>query len=137
MSSGQTENPAILIFISQIVNVVFRLALRLKCYDVSNSFAFTGRRRAGATFRNYSRFDIVEEILVKLTVLSRISDQEIAVHVRQRKGGKTKRQLLVFILDISHALASARLKAKPGAHCAPHEVSGHLIVIVGCNIWRN
>ena len=35
---GQTENPALLIFMSQIVNVVFRLALRLKCYDVSNSF---------------------------------------------------------------------------------------------------
>src|SRR5258708_1846538 len=35
---GRTENPAILILMSRIVNMGFRMILGLRCHDVSNSF---------------------------------------------------------------------------------------------------
>ena len=111
---GQTENPAVLIFMSQIVNIVFRLALRLKCYDVSNSF----RLYRGADIRSLrlecNHFDVVEEILVKLAALRpgfRI--KEVPFTFEKRKAGKTKRHLVKFILGYLGTLFRLlRLKAR-------------------------
>ena len=96
---GKTENPAVLIFLSLIVNIGFRLVLGLKCHDVSNSF----RLYRGDDFRKLNlecdHFDIIEEILVKLCVLHpgyRL--REIPFTFEKRKAGKTKRQLWLFAL---------------------------------------
>ena len=111
---GQTENPALLIFMSQIVNVIFRLALGLKCYDVSNSFRLYRSADVRALRLECNHFDIVEEILVKLTALRpdfRI--KEVPFTFEKRKAGKTKRQLLTFILGYIGTLWHlVRLKAK-------------------------
>ncbi len=111
---GQTENPAVLILMSRMVNVIFRLALRLQCYDVSNSF----RLYRGADVRGLqlecNHFDIVEEILVKLAALRpdfRI--KEVPFTFEKRKAGRTKRQLLTFILGYVGTLwRLLRLQAK-------------------------
>jgi len=99
VAGGQTENPAALILLSLLVNVVFRLALGLKCHDVSNSF----RLYRGDDFRalrlKCNHFDIVEEILVKLMTLHpgyRV--KEVAFCFEKRKAGKTKRNLFTFAL---------------------------------------
>jgi dolichol-phosphate mannosyltransferase len=96
---GKTENPAVLIFLSQVVNVVFRLTLGLNCLDVSNSF----RLYRGDDLRKLrlkcNHFDIVEEILVKLINLHpgyRI--KEVPFVFEKRKAGKTKRNLFTFAL---------------------------------------
>jgi dolichol-phosphate mannosyltransferase len=111
---GQTENPRILILMSQMVNVVFRIVLGLKCYDVSNSFRLYRGADVRALDLECNHFDIVEEILVKLAALRpdfRI--KEIPFTFEKRKAGKTKRQLVTFIFGyvgtLSHLL---RLKAK-------------------------
>jgi dolichol-phosphate mannosyltransferase len=120
---GQTENPAILILMSQIVNVVFRIALRLKCYDVSNSF----RLYRGADVRSLTlecnHFDIVEEILVKLAALRpdfRI--KEVPFTFEKRKAGKTKRHLVKFILGYLGTLCrllQLKARAKRAARSSP------------------
>ena len=99
VSGGGTENPALLIFMSFAVNVIFRFTLGLRCHDVSNSF----RLYRGDDFRTLrlkcNHFDIVEEILVKLTVQHpgyRI--KEIPIVFEKRKAGKTKRNLVTFAL---------------------------------------
>jgi dolichol-phosphate mannosyltransferase len=111
---GQTENPAVLILMSQMVNVVFRLVLGLKCYDVSNSFRLYRGADVRALRLECNHFDIVEEILVKLAVLRpdfRI--KEVPFTFEKRKAGKTKRQLLTFILGYVGTLVRlVRLKAK-------------------------
>jgi len=100
MRGGQTENPAILIFMSLAVNVVFRVVLGLHCLDVSNSFRLyrgDDLRRLTLRCRN---FDIVEEILVTLNFSQagyRI--KEVPFTFEQRKAGKTKRKLLPFALS--------------------------------------
>ncbi len=99
IAGGRTENPAVLILMSHVVNVVFRLALGLKCRDVSNSF----RLYRGDDFRELrlecNHFDIVEEMLVKLTVLHpAYRVKEVAFCFEQRKGGQTKRNLFTFAL---------------------------------------
>lgn len=111
---GQTENPLVLIFMSHIVNVVFRLVLRLNCYDVSNSF----RLYRGADVRplqlECNHFDVVEEILVKLAdSRDNFRIKEVPFRFEKRKAGKTKRRLLSFILGYAGTLVRlSKLKAK-------------------------
>ncbi len=106
IQGGKTENPAVLIFMSLMVNVAFRLALGLKCYDVSNSFRLYRGDDLRALQLRCNNFDIVEEILVKLTVAQpgyRI--KEVPFVFEKRKAGKTKRNLLLFALGYAATLA--------------------------------
>jgi dolichol-phosphate mannosyltransferase len=103
---GRTENPAVLIFLSLVVNVVFRLVLGLKCHDVSNSFRLYRGEHFRALRLQCSHFDIVEEILVKLVARHpgyRIG--EVPSTFEKRKAGRTKRKLLIFALGYLVTLA--------------------------------
>jgi len=97
VQGGETENPFMLILLSRIVNVIFRLVLRLPCSDVSNSFRlYCGQdvRRLDLTCEN---FDVVEEILVKLMVSSdNYRIDEVPFTFRKRKEGQSKRKLVMF-----------------------------------------
>jgi len=116
MAGGKTENPAILIFLSLMVNVVFRFVLGLRCRDVSNSFRlYHGDHLRGLRLA-CDNFDIVEEILVLLSCVHpgyRI--QEVPITFEERKAGKTKRRLLAFAfsyLSVLHRLWRLRKKHK-------------------------
>jgi dolichol-phosphate mannosyltransferase len=96
---GKTENPWILILLSYIVNVVFRLVLGLRCLDVSNSFRLYRGEDLRKLRLECQHFDVVEEILVKL-VYSRAQYRikETPSTFEKRKAGKTKRELVKFAL---------------------------------------
>ena len=99
VSGGKTENPQILILMSQVVNLVFRIILGLPCADVSNSLRLYRGDDLRALRLQCDHFDIVEEILVTLCCLHpgyRI--REIPFTFEKRKAGKTKRQLLIFAM---------------------------------------
>lgn len=106
---GQTENPAILIFMSMVVNYVFRICLGLRCADVSNSF----RLYQGNEFRSLAlscdHFDIVEEILIKLYFArENYLVKEVPFTFEKRKAGKTKRKLLIFAIGYVFTLIRLR-----------------------------
>jgi dolichol-phosphate mannosyltransferase len=113
---GETENPAILIFMSHVVNIIFRVLLNLKCYDVSNSFRLYRGNDVRSLQLECNHFDIVEEILVKLVGSRKeFRIKEVPSTFEKRKAGKTKRRLLVFILGyLGTLLRLLRLKAKAG-----------------------
>ena len=109
---GKTENPAVLIFLSLMVNVVFRLVLGLKCYDVSNSLRlYRGDALRGLQLK-CDNFDIIEEILIKLSYSQpgyRI--KEVPFTFERRKAGTTKRRLLAFAIGyVATLLRLFRLK---------------------------
>jgi dolichol-phosphate mannosyltransferase len=100
MPGGKTENPALLIFMSLMVNVIFRLTLGLRCRDVSNSFRLYQGNDLRALRLSCDNFDIVEEILVLLSCEHpgyRIC--EVPITFEERKAGKTKRKLVTFALS--------------------------------------
>ncbi len=99
MKGGHTENVAVLVLMSLMVNVVFRLVLNLKCADVSNSFRLYPGKELRSLELECNHFDIVEEILVKL-VFGRegFRTLEIPCTFYQRKNGRTKRKLLLFAI---------------------------------------
>jgi dolichol-phosphate mannosyltransferase len=106
---GRTENPALLIFMSLAVNLVFRLALGLRCADVSNSFRLYSGDDLRALTLQCENFDIVEEILVKLCALHpgyRV--KEIPFVFEKRKTGRTKRSLVTFAFSYLATLMRLR-----------------------------
>jgi dolichol-phosphate mannosyltransferase len=114
VSGGQTENPPILIFMSQIVNIAFRLVLRLKCFDVSNSFRLYRGADVKRLHLECDHFDVVEEILVKLAAThENFRIKEVPFTFEKRKAGKTKRRLITFILGyLGTLMRLSRLQMK-------------------------
>jgi len=110
ISGGKTENPWILIFLSHLVNRVFRIVLSLKCHDVSNSFRLYLGNDLRSLKLECENFDIVEEILVKISGLSpHYRIKEVPCTFSKRKEGKTKRNLVLF--TVSYIATLARLYA--------------------------
>jgi dolichol-phosphate mannosyltransferase len=97
VAGGGTDNPAVLILLSRIVNVVFRMVLGLRCSDVSNSFRLYRGTDVRALELTCDNFDVVEEMLVDL-VFSRpaYSVKELPFTFGRRKAGQTKRDLWAF-----------------------------------------
>src|ERR1700730_18007245 len=99
VAGGQTENPAVLIFMSHVVNIIFRFVLGLKCYDVSNSYRLYRGDQLRSLKLACDHFDIVEEILAKLArAHPDLRIKEIPFTFEKRKAGKTKRRLVLFAL---------------------------------------
>ncbi len=106
VAGGGTENVFVLILMSLAVNVVFRIVLGLKCADVSNSFRLYRADQLKALTLECDHFDIVEEILVKLSYsVVNFSIKEIPFTFQKRQAGKTKRQLVAFAIGYLNTLA--------------------------------
>jgi len=100
VKEGRTENPVILIFLSLVVNAVFRLVLGLKCRDVSNSFRLYDGEELRSLSLECENFDIIEEILIKLSLSKKdFTTLEVPFTFGTRKAGKTKRNLLTFAIS--------------------------------------
>ena len=108
VSGGATENPALLIWMSRVLNVVYRWVLRIPCRDVSNSLKlYRAERIKGLTLR-CQHFDVIEEILVRVSLQKpppRVV--EVPFVFKARMFGVTKRDLATFM--ISFAVTLGRL----------------------------
>jgi dolichol-phosphate mannosyltransferase len=110
---GQTENPAVLIWMSNAVNIVFRTAFSLPAKDVTNSFRLYHRSLLTRSRFESDDFDILEEILIKATIChppARIA--EVPVTFGRRKGGESKRKLVQFAFGYLKTLQRLRKFAK-------------------------
>lgn len=119
VKGGGTENPAVLIFLSYLVNVVFRVVLGIRCRDLSNSFRLYHGDDLRSLHLECRNFDIVEEILLKLALRdSRFSILELPFTFQARKEGKTKRDLLAFMFSYLGTLRRLRQlkKSASGKH---------------------
>ena len=112
-AGGSTENPAILIVMSWLVNVTFRLVFSLPAKDVTNSFRLYRRSMLTGMKLESNDFDILEEILIKAVVRrlpARIG--EVPVMFAQRKAGESKRDLVRFAFGYLKTLRRLRAFAK-------------------------
>jgi dolichol-phosphate mannosyltransferase len=96
---GHTENPAILIFMSYVVNLTFRTAFNIQAKDVTNSFRLYDMRILKPLKLESNAFDILEELLIK-AVTQRVPARvgEVPVTFERRKAGESKRDLVKFAL---------------------------------------
>lgn len=98
VEGGFTENSRVLVLMSLIVNMGYRLVLGLKCKDVSNSFKLYPGDSLRSLKLTCNNFDIVEEILFKMVRSNPgFKIKEIPFSFKKRMFGETKRNLFVFI----------------------------------------
>jgi len=110
---GHTDNPAVLIWMSYVVNLTFRAAFSIRAKDVTNSFRLYRRDILTPLKLESNDFDILEEILIK-TVLRRppATIGEVPVTFNRRKAGESKRKLGQFALGYLKTLKRLRSFAK-------------------------
>ena len=109
VEGGFTENSQVLVWMSWIVNVGYRVVLRIKCKDVSNSFKLYPTEALKRLELRCGNFDIVEELLYKMVRQNpgfRIA--EVPFSFKKRMFGQTKRNLVSFIFSYVVTLAKLR-----------------------------
>jgi len=110
---GHTENPAVLVWMSTILNMIFRMVFSLKARDVTNSFRLYHGPVLAQLVLKSNDFDIVEEILIKAMIRrppARIV--EVPVTFGRRKAGDSKRKLVQFAFGYLGTLRRLRRFAK-------------------------
>ena len=106
---GQTENPAILIFMSWVVNFTFRMAFKIKAKDVTNSFRLYATAVVRPIRLESDAFDILEELLIKaVTHRPPARVGEVPVTFERRKAGESKRKLFQFAFGYIGTLRKLR-----------------------------
>lgn len=100
IDGGFTENSAVLVFMSLVLNMTYSIVLNLKVKDVSNSFKLYDSAQIKELVLECENFDIVEEIIYKLSVINpKIVIKEIPFSFKKRMFGETKRNLFLFIFN--------------------------------------
>lgn len=100
IKNGKTENPLILIIMSYIVNVIYRIVFKLNVKDVSDSFRMYDSRKLKGVSLECDNFDIVEEILIKMNkAYTGLKIREIPILFSKRLYGESKRDLVKFVFS--------------------------------------
>lgn len=106
---GHTDNPIVLIWMSYIVNLTFRVAFSINAKDVTNSFRLYRKQVVAPMHLESDDFDILEEILIKASLQdppARIG--EVPVTFERRKAGESKRKLVQFAFGYLKTLRRLR-----------------------------
>lgn len=117
---GHTENPLVLIWMSYVVNLTFRIAFSIHAKDVTNSFRLYRRELLEPLHLQSNDFDILEEILIKASVRkppARVA--EVPVTFSRRKAGESKRKLVQFAFGYLTTLKRLRSYAKSAREETP------------------
>ena len=100
IKGGNTENPFILKAMSWILNLTYRVMFGLKVKDVSDSYRMYHKALLNKLELSCSNFDIVEEILIKLSLMVKpFRVYEVPIFFDKRAAGKSKRDLVKFIFS--------------------------------------
>ncbi len=109
VSGGHTENPAILIWMSYVVNLTFRVVFNIRARDITNSFRLYRTAILKPMRLESNDFDILEEMLIKaVTHRPPARVGEVPVTFGRRKAGESKRKLLQFALGYLTTLRKLR-----------------------------
>lgn len=99
IKGGKTDNPFILIWMSYILNITYRLFFGLNVYDVSDSFRVYKAELVKDLDLKCDNFDIVEEILILMNIRSKLNIKEVPIVFNKRMYGESKRDLVKFIFS--------------------------------------
>ncbi len=106
---GHTENPAILIWMSYVVNLTFRIAFKISARDVTNSLRLYRTAILKPLRLESNAFDILEEILIRaVTHVPPATVGEVPVTFERRKAGESKRKLVQFAFGYLTTLRTLR-----------------------------
>lgn len=106
---GGSDNGFILRLMSNFLNKIYSTILGLRVKDFSNSFRLYKTIQLKKINLKCNNFDLVEEILLKLSLNKDFKLHEIPYYFRERKYGKTKRNLFLFMISFTFTLFKLKL----------------------------
>jgi dolichol-phosphate mannosyltransferase len=110
---GHTENPMVLIWMSYVLNLTFRVVFSIRAKDVTNSFRLYRLALLTPMKLESNDFDILEEILIKAVVRRPPAViGEVPVTFARRKAGESKRDLVKFAFGYIKTLNRLRSFAR-------------------------
>lgn len=113
VKGGGSDNNIILKYMSLILNKSYSWVLRIKCNDMSNGFKLYDTNQLKGLDLKCQNFDIIEEIMYKLGRKNKeLKIKEVPYYFENRKFGKTKRKLLLFILGYIFTLIKLKSSDK-------------------------
>lgn len=122
VAGGTTDNPALLVWMSRILNWTYSLVLNISCADVSNSLKAYRTELLKELTLKCDNFDVVEEILVRIVRRHpRARLKEVPFTFRARMFGRTKRNLPLFVA--TYLFTMIRLRLTMNAEAPPREVT--------------
>lgn len=102
VKGGVTNDVPTSIFMSRILNVIFRICLGLKGKDLSTDFRMYDTEQLKKCKLESQYFDIVEEILLKLELnkpnKQKLRIGETPIYFDKRIGGESKREMGKFVI---------------------------------------
>ncbi len=102
VKGGVTNDYAFSIFLSRVLNVIFRVCLGLKGKDLSTDFRMYNTAQLKKCKLESQYFDIVEEILLKLELnkpnKEKLRIGETPIYFNKRIGGESKRDMGKFVI---------------------------------------
>ena len=107
IKGGKTTNKLYLILLSRIINFIYSIILNIKIKDISNSFRLYDAKKIKSLKLFCNHFDIIMEILYKMTKNNTLKIKEIPSTFNKRNFGKTKRN---FISTIHYLIISFKLR---------------------------
>jgi dolichol-phosphate mannosyltransferase len=112
MPGGQSENSALLIYFSRLLNLTYSFLLRMHLYDISNSLRLYRTEQLQRLALNCQNFDIIQEILYGLIKCNKqIKIKEIPFSFKKRINGKSKRNFFVFVYSYLRTLVKLFLRS--------------------------
>ncbi len=100
IKGGDTDNPFILVFMSFVLNLTYRVLFHLNVKDVSDSFRVYNAERVKKLSLKCSNFDIVEELLISYkNMYPDMVVHEVPICFNKRVYGESKRNLVKFIFS--------------------------------------
>jgi dolichol-phosphate mannosyltransferase len=109
VEGGDTENPLALILMSRVLNITYAVVLGLRVKDVSNSFKVYRTALLKPLRLKCDDFDIIEEILFRICRANPdVRIREIPFTFKARMFGKTKRNLLLFVVSYVYTMLKLR-----------------------------
>lgn len=113
VEGGGSDNNILLKYMSLILNKSYSWILNIKCNDLSNGFKLYDTEQLKALNLRCSNFDVIEEIIYKLCRYNAGEKiKEVPYYFENRKFGKTKRKLLLFIMGYIFTLVKLKLSVK-------------------------
>jgi len=111
VEGGSSDNKNYLILMSRLLNFIYAKVLGIKSSDSSTNFKIYKTSNLLNLDLRAKNYDIIQEILLKLRINKEdLKIVEIPDHFGERRLGKSKRKLSIFILTYIFTLMRLRVK---------------------------
>lgn len=93
------------VIMSRILNLVFRVALGIKANDISTNYRLYHINDLKSIELKSNSFDILQEVLLRLKIYKpNLVIEEVPITFTKRVYGKSKRRLMIFIMQYIRSL---------------------------------